>query len=152
MLPHSALPCSSGPYATVGPIAITLWRTPTKLTGNLALPLLDTPFEAIWVIFITYNEMSTVLHHIGFIVKEGGGARSPAARHQQWQQRSGKRGGSAAAAAAAAVAVLAAVAAAAWRQRGGGQRGGSAAAVAAVACWQWQRFSLRRRCRALLRW
>ncbi len=49
------------PPAT-GPIAITLWRTPVKLTGDLALPLLDTPFEAICAIFITFNEMSTVLH------------------------------------------------------------------------------------------
>jgi hypothetical protein len=46
--------CTSGTYAAAGPIAITLWRTPTKLTGDLALPLLDTLFEAICAIFITF--------------------------------------------------------------------------------------------------
>ena len=60
--PTSALPCSSGLYAAKGPIAITLWRTPTKLTGDPNLPLLDTPIEAICVIFITFCEISTVLH------------------------------------------------------------------------------------------
>ncbi len=92
----SALPCSSGPHAAAGPSAITLWMTPTKLTGNLAPPLLDTPFKAICVIFITFNEMSTILHHVGFIAT-GGGARSPAARRQWQLQCSGKRDGSAAA-------------------------------------------------------
>jgi hypothetical protein len=64
---HPALPCSPSPYAAAGPYAITLWRTPPKLTGDLALPLLDPPIEAYRVIFITLNEMSVVLHHSGFI-------------------------------------------------------------------------------------
>ena len=59
--PASVLPCSSGPYATAGPITITLWRTPTKLMGNPDLPLLNTPIKAICVIFITFCEISTVL-------------------------------------------------------------------------------------------
>jgi hypothetical protein len=40
---------------------------PAKLMGDLALPLLNTPFEAICAIYITFNEMRTVLHLIGFI-------------------------------------------------------------------------------------
>ncbi len=57
-----ALPCSSGPYAAAGQIAITPRRTPTKLTGDPDLPLLDTPSKAICAICFTFHEMSTLLH------------------------------------------------------------------------------------------
>jgi hypothetical protein len=107
----SALPCSSGPHAAAGPSAIILWRTPAKLKGDLALPLLDTPFEVICAIFITFNEMSTVLHHIGFIATGGGeescsAASAAAARRwrQRWRRWWRQLGGSAAAAAAGSVA------------------------------------------------
>jgi hypothetical protein len=63
----SALPCSSGPYAAAGQIAINPWRTPTKLTGNPDLPLHDTPSEAICASCITFHEMSTLLHRSEFI-------------------------------------------------------------------------------------
>ncbi len=46
--------------------AVTLWRTPAKLMGNLALPLFDPPIEAARAILIILNEMSAVLHHSGF--------------------------------------------------------------------------------------
>ncbi len=96
----STLPCTSSPHAAAGPSAITLWRTPTKLTGNLALPLLDTPLETSCAIFITFNEMSTVLHHIGFFAMGGGGEEScsapsaaAAAQREARKQRSGGGGG-----------------------------------------------------------
>ena len=34
-----------------------------KFTGNLALPLLDTPIEAACALFLISNELSAVLHH-----------------------------------------------------------------------------------------
>ena len=58
---------SSSPYADAGPIAITVGSMPTNLTGNLSQPLVDTPLIAICTVFITFNEISTVLHHSGFI-------------------------------------------------------------------------------------
>ena len=63
----SALPCSSGPYAAAGQIAITRWRTPTKLTGDPDLPLHNTPSEAICAICITFHEISTPPHRSKFI-------------------------------------------------------------------------------------
>ena len=63
----SALPCSSVPYAAAGQIAITRWRTPTKLTGDPDLPLHNTPSKAICVICITFHEMSTPPHRGEFI-------------------------------------------------------------------------------------
>jgi hypothetical protein len=63
----SALPCSSGPYAAAGQIAIIRWRTPTKLTGDPDLPLHNTPSKAICAIYITFHEMSTPPHCSEFI-------------------------------------------------------------------------------------
>ena len=63
----SALTCSSGPYAAGEQIAITPWRTPTKLTGDPDLPLLDVPSEAICAICFTFHDMSTLLHRTEFI-------------------------------------------------------------------------------------
>ena len=63
----STLLCSSGPYAAAGKITITPWRTPTELTGDPDLPLLDTPSEAICAICFTFHEMSTLLHRSKFI-------------------------------------------------------------------------------------
>ena len=63
----SALPCSSRPYAAAGQIAITRWRTPTKLTGDPNLPLHNTPSEAICAICITFHEMSIPPHCSKFI-------------------------------------------------------------------------------------
>ncbi len=63
----SVLPCSSGPYAAAGQIAIIRWRTPTKLTGNPDLPLHNTPSKAICAICITFHEMSTPPHCSEFI-------------------------------------------------------------------------------------
>jgi hypothetical protein len=54
-------------YAATGPFAITLWRMPAKLTGNLAVPLLYSSIETDCAIFISFNEISTVLYHSGFI-------------------------------------------------------------------------------------
>ena len=58
----SALPCSSGHYAAAGQIAITRWRTPTKLTGDPDLPLHNTPSEAICASCFTLHLMSSLLH------------------------------------------------------------------------------------------
>jgi hypothetical protein len=58
----SALPCSSGHYAAAGQIAITRWRTPTKLTGGPDLPLHNTPSEAICTSCFTLHLMSSLLH------------------------------------------------------------------------------------------
>jgi hypothetical protein len=44
------------PHGAARPSAATLWRTPAKLMGDLALPLLDTPIEAHRAIFIIFNE------------------------------------------------------------------------------------------------
>ena len=63
----SALPCSSGPYAAAGQIAITRWMTPTKLTGDPNLPLHNTPSEAICAICITFQAMITPPHRSEFI-------------------------------------------------------------------------------------
>ena len=63
----SVLPCSSGHYAAAGQIAITRWRTPTKLTGNPDLPLHNTPSEAICVSCFTLHVMSSLLHCSEFI-------------------------------------------------------------------------------------
>jgi len=63
----SALPCSSRPYAAAGQIAITRWRTPTKLTGDPNLPLHNTPSKAIRTICITFHEMITPPHRSEFI-------------------------------------------------------------------------------------
>jgi hypothetical protein len=43
-------------HVAAQPYAATLWRTPAKLMGDLALPLLDTPIEAQRAIFIIFNE------------------------------------------------------------------------------------------------
>ena len=63
----STLPCSSGPYVTAGQITITRWRTPTKLTGDPDLPLLNTPSEAICASCFTLHVMSSLLHCSEFI-------------------------------------------------------------------------------------
>jgi hypothetical protein len=63
----SRLSCSSRPYATARQIAITRWRTPTKLTGDPNLPLHNTPSEAICAICITFHEMSTHPHRSEYI-------------------------------------------------------------------------------------
>ena len=55
------------PYSAVRPYAFTLWRTPPKFTGDLALPLLDTPIEAACAVFIISNELSTALYPSGFL-------------------------------------------------------------------------------------
>jgi hypothetical protein len=52
----SGSPTSPDPHGAARPYAITLWRTPAKLMGDLALPLLDTPIEAPHAIFIIFNE------------------------------------------------------------------------------------------------
>jgi len=56
----SALPCSSGHYAAAGQIAITRWRTPTKLTGDPDLPLHNTPSEVICASCFTLHLMSSL--------------------------------------------------------------------------------------------
>ncbi len=53
---HTWLTAPPHPHDAAQPYTITLWRTPTKLMGNLALPLLDTPVEAHHAIFIIFNE------------------------------------------------------------------------------------------------
>ena len=63
----SALLCSSGPYDAAGQIAITRWTTPTKLTGDPDLPLLNTPSEAICASCFTLHVMSSLLHCSEFI-------------------------------------------------------------------------------------
>jgi hypothetical protein len=44
------------PHGVARPYAITLWRTPAKLAGDLALSLLNTPVEAHRAISIIFNE------------------------------------------------------------------------------------------------
>jgi len=43
-------------HGAAQPYAATLWRTPAKLMGDLALPLLDTSIEVHRAIFIIFNE------------------------------------------------------------------------------------------------
>jgi hypothetical protein len=62
----SGSPCSPRSYGAAQPYAITLWRMPAKLTGDLTLPLLNTPIKAARAIFIIFNELSAALHHSGF--------------------------------------------------------------------------------------
>jgi hypothetical protein len=59
-------PCPPDPYGAERPYAITLWRTPAKLTDNLAIHLLNTLIEAPCAIIITLNEIIAVPHLGGF--------------------------------------------------------------------------------------
>ena len=48
-------PVRPGPYAAAGPFAITLWRTPAKLTGNRAVLLLGPPIKAAFARYSSFK-------------------------------------------------------------------------------------------------